>query len=285
MTTPKEVIEGKPLRSPLHPALVHLPIALFPLSFILDLVSWLSPRPELQLVRCAFIAIAVGIATAVVAAIIGLVDYTSIRDDHPAKKTATLHMVLNLVAVGLFSAGLGLRYGSLNLESTGALPLLISVAALGLLGYSGYLGGTLVYDDGIGVGRHRRRTPLPEKTIDLPGSGKMPVVIGAVPLVAEGETARVDVAGTVVAVTRSKDQLCAFQEFQEFCTHRYGPLSEGKIENGQVICPWHGSRFSTATGKVTQGPAKVDLRTFPIEEREGKVWLQPDARSSASPES
>lgn len=274
MPTPKEVIEGKPLRSPLHPALVHLPIALFPLSFILDLVSWISPRPELQLVRCAFITIAVGIATAVIAAIVGLVDYTSIRDDHPAKKTATLHMVLNLVAVGLFAAGLGLRYGSLNLERTGALPLLISFIALGLLGYSGYLGGTLVYDDGIGVGRHRRRTPLPEKTIERPGSGKMPVAIGVVPLVAEGETVRVDVAGTVVAVTRSKDHLCAFQEF---CPHRYGPLSEGKIENGQVVCPWHGSRFSTTTGKVIQGPAKVDLRTFPVVEREGQVWLQPDA--------
>lgn len=280
MPTPKEIMEGKPLRSPLHPALVHLPIALFPLSFILDLASWMSPRPELQLVRCAFIAIAVGIASAVVAAIVGLVDYTGIRDDHPAKKTATLHMVLNLVAVGLFATGLGLRYGSLQLERTGALPLLISGIALGLLAYSGYLGGTLVYDDGIGVGRHRRRTPLPEKTIERAGAGNTPVVIGTVPLVAEGETARVDVAGTVVAITRSKDQLCAFQEF---CTHRCGPLSEGKVENGQVICPWHGSRFSTATGKVAQGPAKVDLRTFPIEEREGKVWLQAEARSSASP--
>lgn len=271
MTTPKEVIEGKPLRTPLHPALVHLPLALFPLSLILDLASWLPARPELHLVRGAFIAIAIGVATAVVAAIAGMVDYTTIRDDHPAKKTATLHMVLNLASVGLFAAGLGLRYGSLDLDRTTPLPLLISFIALGLLGYSGYLGGSLVYNDGIGVGRHRRRTPLPEKTIERPASGNMPVAVGSTPLVGEGETARIDVDGTVVVVARETGHLCAFQEF---CTHRHGPLSEGQIEKGEVVCPWHGSRFALATGKVTQGPAKVDLRTFPVQEREGKVWLQ-----------
>lgn len=270
MATPKEIIEGKRLRAPVHTALVHLPIALFPLSFILDLASWLPPRPELHLVRGAFIAIATGIATAVVAAIAGVIDYTTIRDDHPAKKTATLHMVLNLVAVGLFAAGLGLRYGSLELDRTGFLPLLLSFVALGVLGYSGYLGGSLVYNDGVGVGRHRHRTPLPEKTIERPDSGDMPVAVGATPLVGEGETARVDVGGTVAVVARTDGHLCAFQEF---CTHRYGPLSEGKIENGEVVCPWHGSRFIMATGKVAQGPAKVDLRTFPVEEREDKVWL------------
>lgn len=278
MPRPKDVIEGKPLRSPLHPALVHLPIALFPLSFILDLASWVSPRPELGLVRGAFIAIAVGIASAVVAAIAGMVDYTTLRDDHPAKKTATLHMLLNLVAVGLFAAGLGLRYGSLALDRTAALPLLISAVALGLLGYSGYLGGDLVYNDGIGVGRHRRRTPLPEKTIELRTSGTAPVTLGSTPLVREGETARFDVNGTVVTLARSNGGLCGFQEF---CTHRYGPLSEGKIANGEVVCPWHGSRFNLVTGQVAAGPAKVDLRTFPVEEHDGKVWLTPDTPRNA----
>ncbi|MDF3056905.1 MAG: Rieske (2Fe-2S) domain protein [Rariglobus sp.] len=271
MATPKEILEGKPLRSPLHPALVHLPIALFPLSLLLDLASWLWPRPELCLVRGAFIAIAAGIGTAVIAAIAGAVDYTSIRNDHPAKKTATWHMVLNVVAVGLFSASLGLRYGSLDLERTDLLPLLVSLAGLGVLGYSGYLGGHLVYSDGIGVGRHQRRTPLPEKTIERPAAKGKPVEIGAASLVVEGGTVRADVGGTVATVARSDGHLCAFQEF---CTHRHGPLSEGKIENGEVVCPWHGSRFAMATGKVTEGPAKVDLRTFPVEEREGKIWLR-----------
>jgi nitrite reductase/ring-hydroxylating ferredoxin subunit/uncharacterized membrane protein len=271
MATTKEVIEGKPIRSPLHPALVHLPIALLPLSVFLDVASWIFARPELYLVRCAFIAIAAGIGTAILAAVAGAVDYSSIRNDHPAKKTATLHMVLNLIAVGLFALSLGLRYEALDLARTELAPLIVSLVGLGVLGYSGYLGGDLVYNDGIGVGRHQRRTPLPEKTIKPQSIHSGTAVIGPAPLVKEGETARVDVNETTVTVARASGKLCAFQDF---CTHRYGPLSEGKIENGEVVCPWHGSRFSTATGKVTQGPAKVDLRTFPVEEKDGNVHVK-----------
>lgn len=273
MPTPKEILEGKPLRCPLHAALVHLPIALFPLSVALDLASWIWPHPELYLVRCAFIAIAAGIGTGILASAVGVVDYTSIRNDHPAKKTATLHMLLNVVAIGLFAASLGLRYGSLDVSRTELLPLILSLVGLGVLGYSGYLGGHLVYSDGVGVGRHHRQTPLPEKTIECPTSNGKPVEIGAAPLVAEAETARVDVGGTVMTVARSDGRLCAFQEY---CSHRYGPMSEGKIENGEVVCPWHGSRFKTATGKVVKGPAKIDLHTFQVEEREGKVSVRVD---------
>lgn len=273
MPTPKEILEGKPLRCPLHPLLVHLPIALLPLGVMLDLASWIWARPDWLLVRSAFVAIATGVVTGILAALAGVVDYTSIRNDHPAKKTATLHMLLNVVALGLFAASLGLRYGSLDLARTALLPLAVSVIGVLVLGYSGYLGGKLVYENGIGVGRHHRDAPLPENTIERPAADGQPVEIGAAPLVGEGETARVSIAGTVAAVARADGRLCAFQEF---CTHRYAPLSEGKIENGEVVCPWHGSRFAMATGKVTQGPAKVDLRTFPVEERAGKVTIRAD---------
>ena len=40
-----------------------------------------------------------------------------------------------------------------------------------------------------------------------------------------------------------------------------------------VECPWHKSRFDVRTGKVTNGPAKVDLKTFKIEMRDGKVFV------------
>ena len=62
--------------------------------------------------------------------------------------------------------------------------------------------------------------------------------------------------------------------FQEFCTHRYGPLSEGCFDGFNIECPWHKSRFDVRTGKVTHGPAKIDLKTFRIEVREGKTSLE-----------
>lgn len=278
MPNAKDVLQGKPLRCPVHPALVHFPIGLFALGFLLDLATWIFSRPELHLVRSAFIAYAAGLGTAALAAIPGFVDYTSIRDDHPAKKTATLHMVLNLVALALFAVSLGLRYEELDLSRVAAVPLLVALIALGILSYSGYLGGCMVYDDGVGVGRHRRSTRLPEKTLEPPArnDGDEIAVLGADAL-ADGETARVDLRGTIITLAKVDGEFFAFQEF---CTHRYGPLSEGKIEHGQVECPWHCSRFDVATGKVCEGPAKVDLRTFPVTVRDGKVWLRTPAPAS-----
>lgn len=267
----KDILEGKPLRTPLHPALVHLPVALFPLSVLLDVASWLFPHAGLFLVRGAFLALAGGLVTAIFAAVFGMIDYTEIRSDHPAKKTATLHMVLNLVAVGLFALGAGLRFGDLETARTAPLPLAISLLALGVLGYSGYLGGHLVYNDGIGVGRHRRDTRLPESTVAASAAGAPSVPVGDASALREGETLRADIDGTIVTVARVGGQVCAFQEF---CTHRFGPLSEGKLEGHNVVCPWHRSSFDVRTGHVTSGPAKINLRTFRAEIRDGRIWIE-----------
>ncbi len=272
----KEILEGKPLRTPLHPALVHLPIALFPLATLLDVGSWIVNREDVPLVHAAFVCVVAGLVSALVASVFGLVDYTDIRDDSPAKKTATAHLLMNLVAIGLFAASAGPRFSLLAAARTPAAPLIVSLLALGALGYSGYLGGVLVYDDGIGVGRHRRRTRLPESTLTFP-AGNDPVPLCAEGALAEGETLRVDVGGTIAAVVRLEGQVYAFQEF---CTHRYGPLSEGQFKGCEVTCPWHRSRFDVTTGKVVSGPAKVDLRTFPVAVRDGKIWLQPPVAES-----
>lgn len=271
MATPKDILEGKPVRSPLHPALVHLPIGLFPLSVLLDLASWIWSRPEWMLTQAAAVTIGAGTVTGLLASLFGFVDYSEIRDDHPAKKTATLHMVLNLVALTLFGLSFGLRFGDLEAARTPLLPLLVSLAALGILGYSGYLGGTLVYDEGIAVGRHRHGPRLPQATVTVTGTAGSEVAVGAASGLPVGGTLRVDANGTVVVVARTPQGVHAFQEF---CPHRYGPLSEGAIDGCIVVCPWHRSKFDVRTGEVTAGPAKIGLRTFRVAERDGKLWLE-----------
>lgn len=266
----KDILEGKPLRTSLHPALVHLPIALFPLSVLLDVAAWVAPRGNVLWVHGAFIAIVAGLISGLVAGVVGMVDYTDIRNDHPAKKTATLHMVLNLVALGLFAVSAGLRYADWEAPKTPTWAFLVSLAGLAVLSYSGYLGGHLVYSDGIGVGRHRRRTRLPEDTIEVRGKERKLAVADETAL-REGETLRVRAGGVVMTIARVKGEVYAFQEF---CTHRFGPLSEGALRGCEVVCPWHNSRFDVRTGKVTGGPAKVDLRTFRVECRDGKIWVE-----------
>jgi len=94
----KDFLEGKPLRHPLHPMLVHFPIGLFLLSFFLDLASLAFPFVP-NLVRGSFYAMLLGVITALLAAVPGFVDYTDIRSDHPAKRIATIHLMLNLIVV------------------------------------------------------------------------------------------------------------------------------------------------------------------------------------------
>src|SRR5205807_6979638 len=89
----KDFLEGKPLRHPIHPMLVHFPIGLFLLSFLVDLASLARPDTP-DLVRCSFYAMLLGIITALLAAVPGLVDYSDIRRDHPGKATAARHMIL-----------------------------------------------------------------------------------------------------------------------------------------------------------------------------------------------
>lgn len=274
MSAIKDMLEGKPLRSPIHPAIVHLPIALFPLALLLDAITWFLTDRAAGLVRAAYYAHMLGIGTALVAALFGFVDYSDIRRDHPARKTATRHLVLNLIAVGLFAVSAWLRRDLAGALRTPVLPLAITTLGVAVLSYAGYLGGRIVYDDGVAVGRHRRRGRPPRATIVASDEAKR-VCVGDESALPDGGTLRARVNGTVITIVRTK---AALHAFQEFCTHRYGPLSEGRIDGCEVMCPWHRSRFDIRTGKVTAGPAKVDLKTFKVEVREGRIWIEVSPR-------
>ncbi len=41
------------------------------------------------------------------------------------------------------------------------------------------------------------------------------------------------------------------------CPHEGGPLGEGIIEEGRVVCPWHGYSFDVRTGAAEQDPEAV----------------------------
>ena len=268
----KNLLQGKPFRHPLHPALVHLPIGFFILSLLLDIASYVWVTLD-DLTRASFYAMGIGVAFGILAAITGLVDRSDIRLDHPARRTANIHMTLNLTAIGLFGINFLLRAGQHELDTTPLANLLLSLVGVGIILVSGYLGGTMVYDDGVGVGRHRRYTRAPRRTIDVSmferSDGWVPVC--EADAIKNGETLRVDWNGTILTIARQADKVYAFQEF---CTHRYGPLSEGKLQDHQVECPWHRSCFDIRTGNVVEGPAKVDLKTYSAEIRAGKIFIR-----------
>lgn len=64
-----------------------------------------------------------------------------------------------------------------------------------------------------------------------------------------------------VAVFNVAGSFCATQAK---CTHRQGPLNEGRLDGSTVTCPWHGSQFDVCTGAVLRGPAGASLKTYPV---------------------
>ena len=64
-----------------------------------------------------------------------------------------------------------------------------------------------------------------------------------------------------VAVFNVAGSFCATQAK---CTHKQGPLNEGKLDGSTVTCPWHGSQFNVCTGAVLRGPAADPLKTYRV---------------------
>lgn len=268
----RSLLQGKPFHTALHPILVNFPIGLFLLSLFLDLIDRLG-WSSVSLNQAAYYTILAGLITALLAILTGFVDWYDIRRDHPAKPRATTHMLLNLLVTGFFLVSALLRRGDLDAPLAPLTALALSFLGGAVVLYSGYLGGSLVYDQGIAVGRHRRHTSTPPDTIELNSrearNGYLEVA--GFNSLEEGQTLRVSLDGNVMTIIRYGDQAYAVQEF---CTHRYGPLSEGCLDaEGSIVCPWHRSAFDVRTGKVTQGPAKVDLKIYPVEVRDGKIVL------------
>lgn len=282
----KELFQGKPFRHPVHTWLVHFPIGLFMLSFALDLYTWFRDFSS-TVVEAAYYSMAVGVVMALVAAVFGLVDYLDIRRDHPGKATATWHMLINIVVILLYLVNTYARAEHVD-EMKTPLPLfLMSLAGVSLISLSGYLGGRMVYDEGISVGRHRRTIATPSRTIHVNTTEKSNArgkegkiayyFVAPAERLEKKQILRVAIGGYVAMIAKLGEEIYAVQDF---CTHRSGPLSEGQVCEGQVQCPWHNSRFDLKTGKVTQGPAKVELKTFPVRVKENEIQLGIEADES-----
>jgi len=57
------------------------------------------------------------------------------------------------------------------------------------------------------------------------------------------------------------------------CLHRGGPLGQGVIDEGKLVCPWHGWAFDPATGEAIHNrTAKVSL--YPIKIENGDVLIE-----------
>jgi 3-phenylpropionate/trans-cinnamate dioxygenase ferredoxin component len=67
-----------------------------------------------------------------------------------------------------------------------------------------------------------------------------------------------------------------FYAINGICTHMGGDLSKGKLEDGVVTCPRHGSRFDVKTGKNLSGPKILFLKLSTGDENAFAVKVESD---------
>jgi len=57
-----------------------------------------------------------------------------------------------------------------------------------------------------------------------------------------------------------------YSAMDNVCLHVGGPLGQGMIENGKIVCPWHGWQYDPKTGQAVHNPnAKVAVYPIKIE--------------------
>ena len=130
----------------MHPALVQLPIALLPLAVGADVVgSVTGNEPVLSFGQKA---ICIAAAGAVAYAVTGLVAGEEVNVEGALQDMLITHRNLNFIATVVASS---MALWRVNHRKPSAAYLGVGAAGVGVLAYTAYLGGKLVYGVGVGV--------------------------------------------------------------------------------------------------------------------------------------
>jgi nitrite reductase/ring-hydroxylating ferredoxin subunit/uncharacterized membrane protein len=247
-----DLLDGVWLGAPLHPALTDVPVGALSAAVALDAAGALTRSQAV--VRQADGALAISIAGSVAAATTGFADWRYLRGE--TRRLAAGHGLLNGVGLALSITSLALR-----LDGRRRAGRVASVLGLVVAGLAAHLGGELSFGMGVRVNPNASTS----------GPSEFEAVLDEAQL--EGTAMhRVEVAGEAVLLVRSvHGELCAIANM---CSHFGGPLAEGKRDGDVVICPWHGSRFELASGKVRGGPAVFPQPRFDVRARDGKIELR-----------
>jgi len=246
------ILHGTWLGHPLHVVLTDVPIGSWTAAAVLDALE--EKTGSRAMGRGADAAIALGLVGAAAAGITGLSDWSKIGGGQP-RRIGLAHGLLNATATACYVTSLCLRrtHSRRAGRRFALLGLIVSSVAA-------YLGGHLVFKEKIGVDHTADYSP-PEDFVS---------VLAEVELL-ENQLRRVDANGMPVLLVRRGQRIYAIAET---CAHLGGPLSEGKLEDATVRCPWHGSRFSLEDGRVLEGPSVHAQPVLEVRVRDGQIEVR-----------
>lgn len=187
---------------------------------------------------------AAGLLSMLAAAATGFADYTD--TDGTARMRATVHNTVMIVTLVVYTVSLVLRLGGPANRTPAIVMALVGAV---LLSIGAYVGGEVVYALGNMIDRHAwRRGARDWVAVDLSGVG-------------EATPTRVMAGKHPLVVVRYGETVFAMDET---CAHAGAPLAEGQIVDGQIECPWHGSRYELATGFRKRGPTTFDQPSYEV---------------------
>ncbi len=247
----KNALHGVWLGHPLHPVFTDVPLGAWTTALALDLAADGDPGMR----RAATFAMGVRLAGAAGAAVTGLTDWS--ETDGRSRRTGLVHGLLNVAATTLFATAFALRRN--DAHGGGRLCAWTGYAiALG----AAYLGGDLVYGQRIGV---------THADAELPQDATPAIESAALQ---ENTMIRARAGEADLLLVRQRGRVCGLVHA---CAHLGGPLSEGTLKDGSVVCPWHGSEFALEDGRVLNGPATHNQPCVVVRERDGRIEVQAPA--------
>jgi uncharacterized membrane protein len=136
---------------PVHPMLVPFPITFLVSALLTDIAYWGSLEDFWA--RASFWLVAAGLASGLLAGLVGAIDYFTIERarEHQAGK---LHAAGNVTVVILAAINLAIRWGDPAAPILWA-GLLLSLVTAGILAVTGWYGGELTFRHKIGVTGHK----------------------------------------------------------------------------------------------------------------------------------
>jgi nitrite reductase/ring-hydroxylating ferredoxin subunit/uncharacterized membrane protein len=242
----KDLLNGTWLGHPLHSAATDVPIGSLIVSVALDLLG----QPV-----GADIALLTTVLFMLAAAVSGAADY--VDTDGLARVRATLHSSLMVIALVVVTISLVMRAGS---PADRTIPIVLSIVGLAIVTAGAYVGGDVVYLLGNMVSRHAFRGP---------GTKWIALDVGGLTDLAELPEATPTKARAGINDLVLVRQGPTVHALHAVCAHAGGPLPEGKVIDGCIECPWHGSRFRLTDGQVKRGPAVYDQPAYEVRAAEG----------------
>ncbi len=130
---------------PIHPMLIVFPLGLWIFAFVCYVIYLLSEVPVWRVV--SLYAMGGGIVGAALAAVPGVIDFLALGQSR-VQNIALSHMISNIVGLTIFIIAFALAVIS---PDRIFVPFVLGIFGLLAIGVGSWLGGTLVYEHGVGV--------------------------------------------------------------------------------------------------------------------------------------